>query len=133
MKKALLAVIAMLTITYGYSQTEKGKVFIGGLLSISGSNSSYLDSGSNNSNISSRFSLTPNVGFFISDNFAVGASINYEVSNNTVKYENVNSSIYNQNSTTDYTYGIGVFARKYYNNSSLVFHDAILPNHKACR
>jgi hypothetical protein len=32
MKKTLLVAITMLTITYGYSQTEKGKVFIGGQL-----------------------------------------------------------------------------------------------------
>jgi hypothetical protein len=114
MKKALLVAIAVITISYGYSQTEKGNMLIGGQISISGNTSSALDSMSLNTTRSTSFSLIPNVGFFICNNFAIGASLNFGISNTTYKDEDLPSSIYTQTSASDYTYGIGVFARKYF-------------------
>jgi hypothetical protein len=83
-------------------------------LNISGNTSSNLDSNNKNTNSNFRFTFTPEVGFFISDNFAIGANINLGVYNTTTNSKNLTSLIYTQTSDNQFTYGLGIFARRYF-------------------
>lgn len=116
MKKALLVSMTIFTFINGFSQTEKGRKFINGQISLSGNNNySGGAVGSNKYNSSSlAFQFVPNVGYFIKDNFAVGANLSFGVSNSTQEVEYPNQTpvetFYKSNSIS---YGIGGFARYY--------------------
>ena len=100
-----------------YSQTEKGKMFIGGQFSLGGNTNSGLDSlTTNNTNVVT-FSISPNFGYFIKDNLAIGAILNFGTSGETQNYQNSqNTPSYKTTYNYNYTsYGIGLFARQYYN------------------
>jgi len=98
----------MLVISFStYSQTEIGKKFIGGQLNISEEDRSW-ESSSKGSHDQFDFSFRPNCGYFIKDNLAVGADLNFTNSTTHYVYENVDDSKIKSN-----TYGLGVFARRY--------------------
>lgn len=80
MKKVLLSAVAILGFTFANAQEEeaatsnggfaKGDIFVSGAVMFS--NSSTGDVKSNN------FEIAPQVGFFVSDNIAIGAKIGYQ-------------------------------------------------------
>ena len=121
MKKCFLVLLSVWAIQTSYSQTEKGKMFIGGSgqINLSGNKVSNLDASSKSDNNTFGFSIAPNYGYFIKDNFAIGANINLGVSNST---QNLNYNYINQTPPSTYTnksntlsYGIGGFACYYLN------------------
>ncbi|MCL7754381.1 hypothetical protein [Polaribacter sp. Z022] len=89
MKKITLLIIILFTITIS-AQTEKGKVFVGANSNFSFNSSKYTTT-STSSNYSSTytsdptnsFSFSPQVGYFISDNFVLG--LNFRLSSTKVK------------------------------------------------
>jgi len=86
MKKLLLSLVAVAGLVYGANaQTEKGKIMLGGSL---GFNSTKVE-GAAKSDVS--FSIVPNVGYFISDNFAIGTGVGY-TSNKEVSDNNLNQA-----------------------------------------
>jgi outer membrane protein len=73
MKKLLLSLVAVAALTFGANaQTEKGKIILGGNV---GFNSSKVD-GASKADVN--FSVVPSVGYFVSDNFAIGTGVGYE-------------------------------------------------------
>jgi len=113
MKKVILIAMACFAIITCQSQTEKGKMFIGGLINFSDGNTSYYDtSGLTGTSKNYHFQITPNYGYFIKDNFAIGVNLNYLTQSTT--NDNTNNSAANINYTqTKNIYGAGVFARYY--------------------
>lgn len=87
MKKILVAAL-LFAGTQGFAQIEKGTMLAGGAFS--------LQTTKNNS----RFSLNPNLGFFVADNFAVGAGLSVNFS----KQGNIKST----------ELGVGPYARYYF-------------------
>ncbi len=80
MKKLILSIALLSGVAFTtQAQTEKGKFIIGG-------NASYNTSKSDadNAKASHNFSIVPNVGYFISDNIAVGTGIGYQSSKASV-------------------------------------------------
>lgn len=72
MKKVLLSLVAVAALTFGAkAQTEKGNILLGGNL---GFTSTKVE-GAPKSDVS--FSVIPSVGFFASNNFAVGTGVGY--------------------------------------------------------
>jgi hypothetical protein len=72
MKKLLLSLVAVAGIAFGtQAQTEKGKFIVGGAV---GLNSTKVD-GADKADF--RFNVVPSVGYFVSDNFAVGTGVGY--------------------------------------------------------
>jgi len=72
MKKLLLSMVAV--VAFGLStqaQTEKGKVLLGGNVGFNTSKSN----GAEKSDVS--FNIVPSVGYFVSDNFAIGTGVGY--------------------------------------------------------
>jgi len=62
-------------------------------------------------------SLTPSMGWFISDNTAIGVSLNLNPSGTKTTYE-FNGTTYKKDESTTFNFGIGGFARNYSGNSS---------------
>ncbi|MGM9479030.1 outer membrane beta-barrel protein [Pedobacter sp. GSP4] len=75
MKKLLLSLVAVAGLVYGaQAQTEKGKFILGGNV---GFNSTKVE-GAAKSDID--FSVVPSVGYFVSNNFAIGTGVGYTYS-----------------------------------------------------
>lgn len=113
MKKILLVLIALFTIVTCYSQTEKGKKFIGGQLNLSNNTYSYLDTLYKSNRNSFGFQIVPNFGYFIKDNFAIGVNVNFGVSNTTQNQEQQYLPTKTTSKSNSISYGGGGFARYY--------------------
>ncbi|GAA4176787.1 MULTISPECIES: porin family protein [Sphingobacterium] len=99
MKKVLLtlAAIAGLTIAAN-AQTEKGKIMVGGQVGFQTSKVKDTDFKNNS------FSINPTVGYFVSDNWAVGTGVGYDWSKNETNKDN---------STKTDAFQVSPFVRKY--------------------
>lgn len=77
MKKLLLTLTAVSALTFAASaQTEQGKFLLGGNVSYNGESVKDSDIKSNS------FGIIPQVGYFLSDNIAVGTGIGYQWNKN---------------------------------------------------
>lgn len=114
MKKALLISMTIFTITTAYSQIGKGNKFIGGRINLYGNNDSHSDTVSNYNSRNFSTYIIPNIGFFIKDNFAVGANLQLGIINNS-SYTEYSNQIPSKtgNKYNSISYGIGGFARYY--------------------
>ena len=107
MKKLLLTLTAVTALSFAsQAQTEQGKVIVGG--GIGFSSNEVKDSGSKTTS----FNIQPNVGYFVSDNIAIGAGIGYNWSKN--ENENLTDATYN-------SFRVAPFARLYTANSPVRF------------
>lgn len=61
-------------------------------------------------------SISPSIGWFISDNTAVGASLNINPTSNKNTYEE-NGSTFQSDKSTNFNFGLGGFVRHYLKNS----------------
>ena len=86
MKKSFFILFAVFLMQTAYSQTEKGKMFIGGQLSLTRNTNSVLDSLISIDNNTGGFSISPDFGYFIKDNLAIGATLSFETSDQTQNY-----------------------------------------------
>lgn len=93
MKKIFVTALGLFMMTAAFSQTQKGNVLIGADLSNIGLN---FQKG----NTQFSLNINPKVGWFVKDNLAVGADVNFGL--NT------------QKGATTFAYGVGAFGRKYY-------------------
>lgn len=76
MKKLILSVTAVCAIVLSANaQTEKGTYIIGGTASYESSKSD-----ADNAKATQNLSIVPNLGYFVSDNIAIGTGIGYEYS-----------------------------------------------------
>lgn len=76
MKKLILSIVALTGLALSSSaQTEQGKFILGGTASYQSSKSD-----ADNANAAENLSLVPNLGYFVSDNFAIGTGIGYNYS-----------------------------------------------------
>ena len=118
MKKLLLTLLVSSILMSAYSQTEKGKMFLGGQFSLSGNTNSMSDTLNRYDNHTTVLDITPNFGYFIADNLALGVSLDFGVNNSNNHFENSALSLsHTKNGSNDntYIYGIGGFARYYVN------------------
>ena len=78
MKKLFLTLSAAVALTFAANaQTEKGKIVVGGNVSYDYSKVKDADTEGHSLNV------LPSIGFFVSDNFAVGTGIGYSYAENT--------------------------------------------------
>jgi hypothetical protein len=68
-------------------------------------------------NTSFGISISPSMGWFISDNTAVGASLNINPVSNKTRFEN-GGNTFQKDELNSYNFGIGGFARNYFSSSS---------------
>ncbi|NRF40431.1 outer membrane beta-barrel protein [Pedobacter foliorum] len=84
MKKLLLSLVAVSALAFTtQAQTEKGKIIVGGNAAFSTSKSDAEGAKSNTS-----FKIVPSVGYFVSDNIAVGTGVGYSYDKQISKFEN---------------------------------------------
>ncbi len=112
MKKVLISVIAMIT----FALTANAQVFLGGQLGLSTSGgSNEWSNGSTKITTddlkTTTFTFAPQVGFFLSDNFAVGGYLNFALAKQD------NAAIYGYDDASQTTIGLTPFARYYFINS----------------
>lgn len=89
------------------AQTEKGTVYIGGMVNISTNKTENL----NYTFKSNRLSLTPTVGIFVAKNFSIGLAPQYEYNKDASEYPNTISNYSNKSSML----GGGLELRYYWN------------------
>jgi hypothetical protein len=107
MRKLFLTLTAAVALTFAANaQTEKGKLFLGGSVG-------YDYSKINGTEHSAQsFNVTPSVGYFINDNFAIGTGIGYTYAQD---YNNQGDKLKSQAFTAS------PFARAYKGNESFKF------------
>jgi hypothetical protein len=114
MKKSLLVLIAIFTITTCYSQTKTGSKLIGGEFNLGGYTNSNLDSLYKYDRNYLGFQIVPCFGYFIKDNFAIGVNFNFGITdandkNTHTDYTPTETTV----KTNSISYGGGGFARYY--------------------
>lgn len=110
MKKLFLTLTAAVALTFAAkAQTEQGKLFLGGSL---GYNYNKVN-GTDNS--TQGFNIAPSIGYFISNNFAIGTSVGYGYSKNSF------DSDYDYPDLKTQTFNVAPFARAYKGNESFKF------------
>lgn len=114
MKTLLLSAAFMVTMTIATNaQISKGTMTIGGSIGASFTTSKYSQAGNTVTlGKNSSFSLGPEVGWFVIDDFLVGAGI--DVSTSTFKPDGDFADLFEKSTNT--SYGIGPFARYYVEN-----------------
>lgn len=84
MKKLLLSLVAVSALAFStQAQTEKGKIIVGGNATFN-TNKSDADGAKSNTS----FKIVPSVGYFVSDNIAVGTGVGYSYDKEVGKFEN---------------------------------------------
>lgn len=84
MKKLLLSLVAVSALAFStQAQTEKGKIIVGGNATFN-TNKSDADGAKSNTS----FKIVPSVGYFVSDNIAVGTGVGYSYDKQVGKFEN---------------------------------------------
>lgn len=111
MKKVILTVAAVFALSFANAQEKSSEGFSKGNLFMSGSinlsNSKWAASGNYEE---SAFTLAPSLGYFVSENFALGIGLN--VSNSTAK------ATTNSTETKTSTVGLALMGRYYFTPSS---------------
>lgn len=125
MKKLLFSILAITMSVAAFSQVEKGSKLIGvGIGSIGYTNSESKTSYSNTPTIynsdGNSFSLSvfPNVGWFISEKFALGGSVSISFYTSKSNSSNTGSSATSESKYNQPSFYIGPFARYYFGGSS---------------
>ncbi len=82
MQKTILAVVFLLATSSVFAQFNQGRILAGGNMSFSTStDKSKVNSTTTTNGRSTSFSLSPNAGYFVIDNLAVGAALEIGASN----------------------------------------------------
>jgi hypothetical protein len=102
--------------TIGCSQTKKGRMFIAGQFNIYGDNASNLNDIYLSNRKSFEFQISPNFGYFIRDNIAVGANLKFGLVDSTrvdeIPIDPAMPTILTGKSNS-LSYGTGCFVRYY--------------------
>ena len=107
MKKLFLTLTAVAALTAALqAQTEKGKFIVGGQVGFESTKTKDTDNKANS------FSINPTVGYFVSDNWAVGTGIGYNWSKTETSADN--------SLKTD-AFKVAPFARNYVGNGQFKY------------
>lgn len=106
--KKLVLFVALIAMSAGaFAQTSAGSLYAGGGLNFSTTTGNTQGNGATvDKPVQTQIGISPNVGYFISDNLAVGASIG-------VNYSGTNNKA-NNNKTKTTSFNVGPFARMYF-------------------
>jgi opacity protein-like surface antigen len=107
MKKIVLSVVAILAFGFANAQDSSGKGFSNGDIFISGAVG--INSDKTGDDKSSGFELEPKVGFFVTDNIAIGGKLGFS----SYKAENAVRDTADQSAFT-----VGAFGRYYFTPAS---------------
>jgi hypothetical protein len=97
--------IALFTFSNTNAQITKGNWMVGGSGSFTNYNSTYYNNNVETTQTGYGFNISPNLGYFIADNFAVGTVVGFSFSNPSGKNNN------------SHGYGLAPFVRYYFRKS----------------
>ena len=118
MRKSILLIVSGFFYIASSAQFKKGDRMVGANVASMVFNSGTADItvaqiGSNTSKITGyNVSINPNMAWFISENTAVGASLNLNPFSNKTTYEQ-NGSTYQSDKSNNFNFGLGGFVRHY--------------------
>lgn len=126
MKQLLLTtILSLLAFFNATAQTEKGSKLLGAsIATISNNRSESTTTYSNTPTVYSstsksfNISLNPNIGFFVMDNFAIGAGVSLGMYKSESKSSNSSSSSTSTYTSKNPSFGITPFARYYLSKST---------------
>jgi outer membrane protein len=107
MKKLIIALLMLLTSATTYAQFNKGRMLVGGQLSLNTTSPDADYKGVS-------FSLAPQFGYFVVNNFAVGAGINYSAQKNKSDYSSYFSTSLQFQPFVRYYFKPGIFVHGSY-------------------
>ncbi|SHG09916.1 outer membrane beta-barrel protein [Pedobacter caeni] len=122
MKTKLVITLALSIFTLASNaQTEKGNFLIGGSIGYSTAKSSA--GSSSQSHRSTAYTISPKIGYFIDNNFAIGTKLQYSANKSNYSNRNYQNGIpgewtYNVDRTD--SYGISPFVRYYVNITDIL-------------
>ena len=121
MKNIFIIIIVLITTSFSYSQTEKGKKFLGGKININWSNSTDTSARSKTNSIG--FNIAPHFGYFVIDNFAIGIGVSFGISSTNKETIYPKSNIYSLQNDIKIikNYGVKIFSRYYFKTSDKFF------------
>ena len=124
MKKKILVVLTVLSMSSAFSQTDKGQKFIGGQMNFRGNTTAFYHDFNITSYKEFGFNVIPSIGFFVKDNLALGTTIKFgysKSSERSIESFNIDPlSIINTETNSiriTQSYGIGSFVRYYWDLS----------------
>jgi hypothetical protein len=114
MKNVLFVLLLVFAGLIGYSQTEKGTMFIGGGINFSGNSDVNLDTVTRYDICSYGVNIHPDFGYFVKDNLAIGVMLNLGYSSSKNSYDRKYPNTSNQtDNRTSYMVGAGFFGNYY--------------------
>lgn len=113
--KLKIFLLAFSIVTLSNAQTEKGTKFIGGDFSVNytKNTTNYETIYSNSENKNTRINITPQFGYFIKNNLAIGSSLTYFNSNSESTSYIETQPLGNVNKSTINGFGVNLFANYY--------------------
>jgi hypothetical protein len=124
LQKMALIVLTILINTMVNGQFKKGMRMVGATVGSAFFNSGKADysyppptTGYTSNSNSFGATLNPSMGWFVSDNTAIGALLNLGYDHQKDFDENVSGVTFNKNISKSFHFGIGGFARNYFNSS----------------
>lgn len=106
MKKLLIVLLMLATSAATYAQFNKGRMLVGGQLSLTSTPNSEFKGTS--------FSLTPQFGYFVINNLAVGAGLNFNVQKNKSDNSSFSSTSLQFQPFARYYFNPGIFVHGSY-------------------
>ena len=127
LKSVLICPVFLVLFSTLKAQFKKGDRMVGasiGSLVFNSGNAEVtfpgITSGFTSTTTSYNLTLSPSIGKFISDNTVIGVSISLNPSHTKVRYKGTVNT-FQEDKTDNFNFGIGGFARNYFNSSS-AFH-----------
>lgn len=109
MKKILFGLLTTLVFLTGNAQTDQGNMFIGGTLNFGTSSFFNPDSSGYFKGSTFDFAISPEFGYFVADNFAIGATVFFGTANSKM-YDEMLSQFKTQKDS-EMGFGGGVFGQ----------------------
>jgi hypothetical protein len=106
MKKIALIVFALFMMLGSYAQIGKGSFLLTGSVACSSYNNSWCDSLTTYDNKQTNYSVSPGIGFFAANNFAVGLGIEYFSNSGSSSYNNIFGNYYSNTKSSSTSRGL---------------------------
>jgi outer membrane immunogenic protein len=114
MKKIAILIFALFIFHNSHAQIVKGSVPIAGSISYNSNSYSTSDSLNTSDFKNSDFGISPEIGYFVANNFAIGASIKYYYDKSSIEDASIYTDFSDTKTTTIHSLQFSPFAARYF-------------------